>query len=251
MEYIERGSFSKRLHKEIIPTIRMPRTKVGKEKMHERFVASLSGKRLPDDHLPIDKFSTREKYFVELHRKFYEVILSLERMSMAEKFIKRKQFAFDKIDYLRYHLEVFLNESYIFSIRFNELLEFIVSRCQKKGLNDDLVKVKGFKKKFNDSLKNLILVRGHHVHKIRYRTDKLDQLNILNSLSNEFDFIREYRDSELKETRQKILKELRDVRNNLRDFLEERLCKELGIVIFTRLKFAHRGHKRGPKNKID
>lgn len=236
-------TFSERIHKETIATLTLPKRKKERDVLMKRVSASLLGERLSDDHLPIKKYSPKRAYLRELHTKYTELKESLERLKLCLRFFSRIQNykTISKLEYIRYHYEFYLNEIYIFSERLDQLFNFLFKKCQKANLIEEGKRIREIKININDALRNIVKVRGLHVHKRRHRTNKLDQLQTLHTLSADFDFIREYRDYELKAMQKVLKKEIRGNIDALNKLLENEIYRELGTVIFNKIMRSQKG----------
>lgn len=231
------NTFSKRIYKEMKPFISFPKNSKERVILEKRMIAGLTGDRLPDDHLPIGPMTAQRAYIGVIFRKYFEITKSLERIKLAQVFISKtlKIKSVSKIDYIVYHYEYYLNEIYIYNLRVNQLLDFVIKKCRKTNLLKEINKVKAIKLSINKGMEGIKERRGLHVHKKHYDSDKISQINQLHSLSNEFDFIRDYRDSELKIFKKKILSEIKINLDTLETFLEKSIYKEIGTLIFVKL----------------
>ncbi len=220
----------------MMPLLALPRGSKERAALEKRVVAGLVGERLPDDHLPIGPVSRKRTYLWSIFRKYFEVTESFERLKLARNFISKlpRRGTLSKIDYIRYHYEFYLNEMYICNLRINLLLDFLIKKCSRAGLVDRCDEVRRIKSTVNRGMKGVLGRRGAHVHERHFKNDKLDQLVSLNSLSSSFDFIRSYRDSEIKAFKKEIVKEITANINELEQFFEKSLYKKIGPLIFSK-----------------
>ncbi len=230
-------TFTERIHKEILPVIKFPKkSKISKE-LSKRFMASLLGERLPDDHIPLVKTTPKQKYIMELFNRYNEIHESLDRFKLIVKFVttlpRRKDIS--HLEYLKYHNEFFLNEVYIFKMRIDSLLDFLIKKSKKYKLPDQEKELKRIKLAVGNGLKHLIDIRGSHVHIKRYKTDKLDQLQLLNSLSDQFDFMKAYGDMETKGLHKKILTHIKETQSNFEKFVDVDLYEAIKDIAFNKL----------------
>ena len=176
----------------------------------------------------------------KLFLDFEEIVGSYLSLRDIEIYIRRfpyRDTGISSLRYLRYHIESYLNEVYIFKERFETHLAFLERRYQKSPLNSDISKaVKSLKTLIADSLDNIIMTRGEHVHSCRYSDQDLERLSFLYMLSTDNDkgtiFLESYQLS-YKEVRKKW--GARIVSNN--DAVERLFdvcCQKLYSVLFTK-----------------
>jgi hypothetical protein len=237
-------TFSDRLFKEIEPSFKSFQDPKHQKVLAERMRARLFGEEPPEGYRPIKKESARERYLRDVFYKYLEIQKSLERIKLTQKYISRIPGHVTKLEYLQYHYEYYLNEVYIFNLRINHLLDFLIKKCQKLNLQDEMPKIRNIKRAVNTSMDGYIKVRGQHVHVKHHETSKISQLVSLDLISKNFNFIKSYRDWELRLLRKNIKSEIQKTHTVLKDSLEKDLYKYLGQLVFTKLKKAHRGHGR-------
>ncbi|MCK4385786.1 MAG: hypothetical protein KAW52_05925 [candidate division Zixibacteria bacterium] len=132
-----------------------------------------------------------EKYLTDLFIRFVEIDSSVESLKTIPVYLKRfpKLKSFSKAGitegkYIIYHIENYLQETYILRERMKCFLKFLGKKFRKKGqtqISDSLNKCLEI---FEEALGNITKIRGRHVHSIRYSDEDLYTLTI-------FDHVRE------------------------------------------------------------
>jgi len=122
----------------------------------------------------------------KLFHGFSEIFSSRERLKQIEQYIKRfpyRDTGISRLDYLRYHIENWLNEVYILKERMIAY-NTAITRSYRKSNNADLLEsqLSQSSKSVSASLQGVISVRGAHVHNSRYTDDDLDRLRTLELL---------------------------------------------------------------------
>ena len=223
--------------KEVEALMKLPKNSEKRMIFEKRMQGSFLGERYPDDHLSLVPITPHKTHIKKIVNKFSEIQESLKRMRLGQVFLSkiRKNKKVSKLNYLQYHYENYLNEMFIYRERINSLLDYIIKICQKAKKTKEKEKVQELRKRFNKALENIINVRGSHVHIKRYSSNKLEQLYTLDSVSENFEFIRYYRDSELKNLKSIFLKEMKENIETLENFIEKDISKEIGDIIFIEL----------------
>ena len=177
------------------------------------------GKSLKNIVLGVEDKSKEEKKFSpyehfisnKLFRPFNEIscsVESIENISIYVKTFPYSRYGVSKVSHLKYHVENYLNELYIFKNRLISYLKAIDRSYSKssiaKHVTETIFPLYSFVSK---SMKNYVVVRGNHVHQNRYSDSEITRLSLLELLSleqNEPDKIimRIYSDT-YKETRKK------------------------------------------------
>ena len=124
----------------------------------------------------------------KLFRGFSEIYTTVESLRNIEKYVRRfpyRDMRISRLDYLKYHIESYLNEVYILKERMVTYNK-VIARAYRKSENAEQVKkeLAQSSKLVSDSLKNIVEVRGTHVHEHRYTDPDLDRLSTLELLSN-------------------------------------------------------------------
>jgi hypothetical protein len=124
--------------------------------------------------------SPQDIFFGDLFYGFNEIAISFERLKDLEVYISRLpniKTPIEKIDYLRFLFENYLNETYILKERLN--------RYSKK-IRDSYIEDKRYISirkiciqlinTIEDSLKNITNLRGSHIHDVRYLDKDIKRL---------------------------------------------------------------------------
>ena len=124
----------------------------------------------------------------KLFRGFAEIYTSVRCLENIEIYIRRFPFSktrVTKLDYLKYNIENYLNEIYVLKERMISYSKTI-SRAYKKSSNAAAIAehLKNASKLASDSLKNIVEIRGAHVHSIRYSDKDIDRLSNLELMLN-------------------------------------------------------------------
>ena len=238
---MKNSTFGKRLIKEIKPFIKeaisitkLPKGSKKRTELEQRTISSLFGERTKDDHLPLVKITPRKIYLKNILSKYVEIVESLDMMKLSVTFIIKgaKDKNIPRLKYIKYHYGNYLNELYIYSIRIKDLFDFIISKCQKAKKVKEVIKIQRIRTIFNKNIDNAKNIRGNHVHQKRYSNNKFEQIYQLDSLGEDFNFIREYGNHEFKELKKKTIKGMRDNIKVLDDFIEIEIHEHLGNIIF-------------------
>ncbi|MCH8171531.1 MAG: hypothetical protein IIB07_10460 [Bacteroidetes bacterium] len=189
--------------------------KVISQKMWDEFIGIENKSRINR------KYSTKELFASNsLFKPFSEIIKSYQSLENIKIYIGSFPYKNKKIkkdEYLRYHLENYLNELYILK---NRLIAFvrILSKAYSKSLLKDKVN-KHFPKlcvSVSDSFKGYTNIRGLHVHQNRYTTFDLDRLA-------SFEIFMLSDDEKMELIRNYYKEVYREIRNNWRKNISEDL----------------------------
>lgn len=127
-----------------------------------------------------------EDFYVKILRHFGEINKSLETLEHIPIFISsfRKSKAYREAGitdtiHLRYHIEHYLQENYILLSRVQKFMGWLSHSLKNEGRLRESLFVSGLLKTFEDSMKNLKLVRGDHVHETRYDDNILNRATML------------------------------------------------------------------------
>lgn len=147
-----------------------------------------------------------------------------------------------KLNYIKYHLENFMNEVYILEKRLCAYFK-LIERAYRKEANANHIKevLKQTSKYVLDSLKIIRSLRGAHVHKLRYSDDDLEQLSTLELLSIykdkvggeedlPFYYHPGYFDTQYKTIRKEKVKTIKDIIEKLWDILERCFEAMLSVI---------------------
>ncbi len=126
------------------------------------------------------KFSPQDIFFGDLFYGFNEIYISFERLKDLEVFISRfpnTKTQIAKIDYLRFLIEYYLNEAYLLKERLNKYSKKIRDSYIEdkryisiREICDQLINT------VEDSLENIIELRGSHIHEVRYLDKDIKRL---------------------------------------------------------------------------
>jgi hypothetical protein len=130
--------------------------------------------------------TANERYWLNWFQDFGEVDASLTRLDQALVYLSHypssRVFRFhglSEADWIRYHVEAYLQETYILSERLRRFLKKVektaIAARDKAGLSA----VKRLKAGVEATLKNVVKVRGGHVHRHRFQDDELKNLDTL------------------------------------------------------------------------
>jgi hypothetical protein len=138
----------------------------------------------PRVHLPHSEPSANERYWVNWLREFSEIHSSVERLDQVLAYLSHypgnKTFrGLSESDWLRYHIEVYLHETYIL----RERLKRFLKRVERSKLiardSGALGVVRMLQTHVDTALVNVIRLRGSHVHDQRFDDEELKKLDVL------------------------------------------------------------------------
>jgi hypothetical protein len=134
---------------------------------------------------PLNK---KEIFFGKIFHGFTEIFSSIQALKDIEIYISSSPYKNNKISkprFLRYNIENYFNEMYLLRER---LISFatIVGRCYKHDDRRIIIshKTNTLLEIVDDSLKNIIDLRGKHVHKRRFEAKNIERLELMNLLSS-------------------------------------------------------------------
>lgn len=130
--------------------------------------------------------SHNEKYWTEWLREFTEINTSMARLEQSLVYLSHypksralRSHRLSEADWLRYHVEVYLHETYILYARLvrfmKKLNKLAVLRRDKTGLSA----VEMLKRTVDSSLRKIVAVRTDHVHDTRFQDEELRNLDTL------------------------------------------------------------------------
>ena len=128
------------------------------------------------------ELSKSEKIFAKIFSGFEEIDFSIQALKDIEKYISTFPYKSKKITkyrYIRYHTENYFNEMYILKERLFSYLTIIERVCRKKDSSFNNSKLIELREIVNNNLKNIINIRGQHVHKYRLEDNKLESLKLI------------------------------------------------------------------------
>ncbi len=227
-------TFSKRMNKEIVPYMKIPKDAKKRKLLQERVFAGLMGESKPDKEGSLYRPSQRRDYIFCIFNRYVEIHESLSRLKLCIEFISNKNGPkkISELDYIKYHYEYYLNELYIFKLRTNRLFDFVVSKCRKKSLHEQEKIVAITKKAINESLESMVKIRGAHVHDRRFSSSKMDQIHALSSIADEFELMARLKENELRSLRKKIKLEISTSTEILEKFFDKTVYTMIGELIF-------------------
>jgi hypothetical protein len=132
------------------------------------------------------KPSANERYWLDWFQEFSEIDASMRRLDQALVYLSHfphsKVFRFhglSEADWIRYHIEAYLQEIYILSERLSRFLRKVekvtISHRDKGGLSS----VKQLKLSVDATLKGVVRTRGGHVHEYRFQDGELSDLDTM------------------------------------------------------------------------
>ena len=166
--------------------------------IHQRTVPSLL-KDLPADLLnpvfglpPSNKgpkrqqLSRNERYWIDWLQEFSEINSSIERLDQClvylTHFPAKKSFRFHGLsesDWLRYHIEAYLQETYILYTRLTRFLRMVEKVAIASSDKAGLLSAKGLKRIVEESFAAIVKTRAGHVHEHRFDATELRNLDTL------------------------------------------------------------------------
>jgi hypothetical protein len=134
---------------------------------------------------------------------------------------------------LKYHIESYLNEIYLFKERVEVFLDFTQKRYRKSPIADEMNSAaQKILTTIKTSLQNIIRVRGTHVHSRRFTDADFDRLTFLENMkasaSERFTSLYKF---EYQQARKKWAKIIQ-ANNLVMERLLNAICKELCAVLF-------------------
>ena len=127
------------------------------------------------DGFDLPGLSKEEWFHREVAWHFWEISRSFETLKHTPVYLrffpKYKTWATHGITprrHLRYHIEHYLEETYILQLRVKTFLDWLAEQFRVAGLRDDSNRVETIKRKFVGFMKQHARTRGMHVHRKRY-----------------------------------------------------------------------------------
>jgi len=135
----------------------------------------------------------KEEYFIanKLFRPYMEIMNSFESIQNIPIYISSFPFTskgISKNNYLKYHIENYLQELYIMQQRLITYLK-VIDRAYLKTERSDIVhgKIVILTKVVNNTFDQYSKARGSHVHELRYSDNDIDRLSLFDLLSRSED----------------------------------------------------------------
>lgn len=130
--------------------------------------------------------SNYERYWVGWFRAWSEIYNSYERLGHAVAFLSHfpriRVFRIHSISegtWMRYHLEMYLQEEYILFQRLNEFLTKIERTAKRSKDAKGAGVASQVRLRVEAAFQNLIILRGQHVHRFRFDDSAISDLDTL------------------------------------------------------------------------
>ena len=155
-----------------------------KEGLDPDFIKSLFG--LPEKRAkPAHRApSPNERFWLNWFREFTEVNDSVDRLSHVVVYLshypRNRALRFHKLsesDWLRYHIEVYLHETYILRERLSRFLRKLQKLALSARDRSGVDSVRGLRATVETSLHSVVRIRGGHVHEHRFEDEELRNLD--------------------------------------------------------------------------
>jgi hypothetical protein len=139
----------------------------------------------PDD---VD-FSPEHTAVRQLYLEFEEIAASLDSLRNIEIYVRRSPYSdlgIDRVVYLRYHVENYLQELYVLKCRIDAFLTRI-ARLYKLHADGQKIKRAGtaIRRHLDETLSGLVKTRGSHVHRRRYDDSEISNVSLFNLLGKD------------------------------------------------------------------
>lgn len=159
----------------------------------KRMQAVIFGK--PITKKQIGRLHTKKTKFIRnLFHCFIELSESIETMKMIPAFInhyphtsKYKHLRVTQSRYIKYHVENYFNEVYIYKERLVKLFSILNSECNAKQLPKEREYVNAIKATVMESIQGVCDTRNNHTHTKRFTDSKFDQMGVIDLLSQSDD----------------------------------------------------------------
>jgi hypothetical protein len=144
------------------------------------------GVPLPKNSPASPEPSASERYWLRWFQDGAEIDSSRRRLDQALAYLSHcppsrglRFHGLSEADWLRYHIEVYLQEIYILFERLKHLLRG-VEKVAVRGLDrEGLGSIKKLRKALDGTLSAFVAARGSHVHERRFQDDELKNLDTL------------------------------------------------------------------------
>lgn len=164
-----------------------------------------------------------------IFRPLSEVLNSFESIQNISVYIRSfpyKRQGISEVNYLRYHIENYLNELYILKLRLERYLKTLSRAYKRTKWKDQINKiVEKLNSYVQQAFEVSINARGYHIHEYRYTDDDLDRLSTLNLYSNASDeklanIAKSLFGSAYRDIRKKWVKKIESDMKGIHDLLE-------------------------------
>ena len=129
----------------------------------------------------------KEIYLKRIFDGFLEIHSSYQALTDIEIYINRFPFSATSVTkprYLRYHVENYFNEMYLLKKRLLAFLTIIGRNFRKDSRHSDvLAATRPLFRIVDDSLEDIVDIRGRHVHQKRYSDTQIDRLELMELFS--------------------------------------------------------------------
>lgn len=175
---------------------------------------------VPRRNLPRSEPSTaNERYWMIWFWELSEINATLERLGQIFTYLShypgsRVFRGLSEADWLRYHIEFHLQETYVLRERLKRFLKKVEKATAEARDKSGLSVARVLKTRVDLSLKNIVSARGGHVHHYRFDDEELKKLDglVLITTMRSFGVFRPLRKLQYRETLGKFRRQLR--RNN-------------------------------------
>lgn len=130
--------------------------------------------------------SANERYWIGWMQEFTEINSSIERLNQALVYLTHfpasKDFRFHKLseaDWLRYHIEAYLQETYVLYCRITRFLRKLEKVAIASSDKLGLTLAKNMRGIFDDAFATAVKTRRGHVHEYRFEDVELRNLDSL------------------------------------------------------------------------
>jgi hypothetical protein len=130
--------------------------------------------------------SANERYWIGWMEEFTEINSSIERLNQTlvymTHFPASRAFRFHGLteaDWLRFHIEVYMQEVYILHSRLTHFLRRVEKTAIASRDKGGLILAKSMQRTVDTSLDAILKVRGRHVHEYRFQDPELRNLDSL------------------------------------------------------------------------
>lgn len=166
------------------------------ELVEEKTIPILSRQPLPPDNLhpvfglpvppnlPKPNLPANERWWLRWLQQFSEIDTSVQRLDQSLVFLRyfpaKKSFRVHGIsegDWLRYHVEAYLQEAYILRERLKRFLREVEKAAIASSNRDGILKTRKMMKLVNQALNGISDVRSSHVHRNRFEDPVLQYLD--------------------------------------------------------------------------
>lgn len=235
-----RDTFWLRLHKELLPILKMPKSKKKVSDFGDTLVNTLLGKEAPKkENKPLIKLTPRHDYLRDLLYEISEVQDAVDSVFTVSKLLKAKPAKATKltrIKYLKFIYGAYLNELYIYEMRLVRLLTLLERRCKRAGFIAEAKTIKDWIDKIEKAFDTTDTIRGHHVHLRRYKNKKVEQIELLDTFKDKnFNYLQELSALECDALAKQWSKEALDNADGLDKIFNEKIFRDLEEIVFTKL----------------